>query len=327
MPDVPTKPAPPFLYGENDLEREASRGADFLRITWRSVSDADSYDVRLENVGVWSDVSQGFRIAALDPNTKYAVKVRAVNSEGESSWSDSLQIYTRPAIPKNLRLSNQADSRSENYLKLEWDSAQGAATYDLKVNDSPEITKITHPFELRTSEIKPNRKYTLKVRSRDDRNGGVSFWSTAFVTVTRPPRPKAPMIDVHALGGAGVVVSWNESAQFNGGGKAFVKLYGSPDTGNDPSGINRPLAGTFDDYTCAYGVVRRYCLQIVAPRSAVPDDALGSDNKSFQGDSAVANSALTRPVDDQPKAPGTNTVASRFAARYGYELWPYELFK
>ncbi len=327
MPDVPTKPAPPFLYGSDDVEKEKSRGSDYLRMAWGTVSDADSYDLRVEAVGVWSDVSQGFKVVALQPNTRYKVKLKAVNAEGESPWSDSLEIHTRPATPENLRLKDQADSRGQNYLKLVWDLAQGAVTYDLKVNDTPEIVGITPTFELRGPDIKPNEKYTLKVRSRDDQNGGVSFWSSFFVTVTRPPRPKAPKVDIDALGGAGVVVSWNESTQFHGGNKAFIKLHGLPDTGNDPSGADRPLSGSFDDYTCAYGVIRRYHLQVVVPRYAVPDDILGAENKSFQGDIAVANSGLTRPVDVKPKPQDATSETSRLAARYGYELWPYNLFK
>ena len=199
---APAAPDQPILYSDASTPVEASRGSDYLRLTWPTVTDADSYDIRFFNTvagstEIRSNVSPGRSFTELSENTLYQVSIRAVNDEGASSFSAALGILTRPPrpnAPKLLDLSNLPSGvvspRGSDALFLAFDAVGNQYKYDFRLNSSD----IRLEPGAKIDGLQPNTKYEIEVRARDASTGNNSLWSPSFSVITRPPRPNAPKL-------------------------------------------------------------------------------------------------------------------------------------
>ena len=325
MPSPPDKPAPPVLFGATPQDREASRRSDSLRLDWTPVAGATHHDIRFGDSDIRPDVPRGAFLGSLGPDVAYAVTVAHRNDGGDSPWSDPLHTATRPATPSAPTLASAADARGSSALILTWPPAAGAATYNLRVDGVESTDSLTPPFTLSAapsgSPLALNREYRVAVRARDDAVGGTSDWSPEVAFVTRPPTPGSPLRVAFDLFLYGLVLQWDVSSLFDGGAQSYVLLW------RDTRGAGRDLlldgsaepgghrTGRFVDLRYTPEVAKRYFLQFVVPRAAVPDDLLGADNVSFEGPAIelyrpiavklLRPSGPPVPIDPGPTAPNT----------------------
>ena len=264
-----------------------------MRLTWNSVTGADGYNLRFGSSDVRSNAPQGGTFGALSRNTQYVIRVQAFNDDGPSDWSDPTTIFTRPAQPRNLRLAGSPDSRNHNSLEIEWDIAASAPAYDVEVNGTVTASQnLPNPATLGSSSFifLPNQRQIIRVRARDNANGGVSFWSDngggqePLDTVTRPN----PTLDINRVRidmfGHGVRLIWKVDAPDSWGASTVLM--------REEGGATDRLAAflhavegqsdyAFNDLAYRYGSARLYSAKVVVPRASVPGDVLGTDNESI----------------------------------------------
>jgi len=295
---VPPKPDPPRLFGSSASQREASRREQSLVLTWDSVAGADGYNLRFGSSDVRSNASQGGTFGALSRNTQYEISVQALNDDGPSDWSDPTTIFTRPPQPRNLRLAASVDSRSHDSLEIKWDIADTAPAYDVEVNGTvTDNLSLANPVRLGSPRFVflPNQRQVIRLRARDNANGGVSFWSdngggqVLLDTVTRPN----PTLEIRRVRmdmfGHGVRLIWQVDAPGSWSAMSVLTREegGSTDEMTEvPHTTDGEAEYAFNDLAYRYGSVRIYSAKVVVPRASVPGDVLGTDNESH-GDPQV----------------------------------------
>ena len=227
---VPQKPAPPFLFGATDTEREDSRRANSLRLSWVDVADADTYDIRFGAADVRQNVPRGGYLGGLSANQVLQVLVRGVSvALGAGPWSDPAAVATRPDKPSPPFLQSPVD-RQHDRLIISWSVVNGVTHYDLRVNGMEGLNSVQRPYELDrlpdNSPVRPNMAFAVAIRARDDGVGGVSEWSdNCSPLVTRPPQPGPPNRAPYDLSGWGIVLRWSLSDAFSGGASSFIRLF------------------------------------------------------------------------------------------------------
>src|SRR5688500_18110220 len=115
---VPPTPNPPVLFGASAAEREASLTASALRFDWAAVSTATSYDIRFEATDLRANATPGTFLGGLSANQNHQVRLRAVNADGASGWSNPVTFATRPDKPNPPFLQTPVTDRLHDSLLL-----------------------------------------------------------------------------------------------------------------------------------------------------------------------------------------------------------------
>lgn len=175
--------------------------------TWKAVSGARSYDFMLDTKSNFSTAIIRNNIPAneirlvqiLNENTTYYWRVRAVNEEGASDWSQTFTFttaYYLPETPRIISPQNETTKHPINGLKLVWSSALRAQTYELQVTKLPEFTQLVVNATnlIDTTYILNNLEhYTVYLfRVRAVNQGGPSEWSLPYAFRTINVAPTTP---------------------------------------------------------------------------------------------------------------------------------------
>lgn len=188
----------------------ASSTETSITINWSAASNATSYVVSLSGNPVPTSETT-IQFNDLSPGTEYTYKVKAVNIEGESAYSDSASISTKsiyipitPDIPNNITAS-----ATETTVLISWSSAANATTYDLwfdgnVVNEDG----ISHTF----TELTPGTSHTYKIRSVGAENNSEYSDAQSISTneIIVPVVPNIPSGIVKSTTETSVTVSWSE---------------------------------------------------------------------------------------------------------------------
>lgn len=200
----------------------ASAGAAGYRVDVADNSDFASGMI-LNNVSVSTTNTS---VTDLKGGTKYFFRLRAENSSGVSTNSQTLTAHTILAIP-----SIQVDSvRSESFLVV-WDSIPGATFYllDVAFDSSFDSLLYTAMRVEGTSQnvpgLEPNRTYYFRVQASNE--NGVSGYSSQFSATT--PDSETGNADGSSLGGFSLSPS-PDAAALAKYAEAPVSLYtGTPE--------------------------------------------------------------------------------------------------
>lgn len=174
---------------------------DSVTLSWDPVPKATSYDVIFD--GTTYRVSGTTKtITELTPDTGHTYSVRANNSAGSGSYTDSKPVKTPirpPAVPKDPSTSTTTDS-----ITLSWDAVSGATGYDVMFDGKEySVTGTSRTF----TGLSQNKSYTYAIRSKNA--GGASEYSDTKTIQTLPVPPSTPTnvsVDVTA---DSVEISWN----------------------------------------------------------------------------------------------------------------------
>lgn len=168
-----------------------------LTLSWRSVSGATSYDVKLRHDGtVKSVATTSHTFSGLTSNTSYTLFVRARNAGGVSLWN-SYTGTTTPPQPTGLRYSATSTS-----ITLSWTADILADRYGVKRGASGSesgTSRASYTF----SGLTANTSYTLYVRAKTP--AGSSPWSSLAVR-TAPARPTR--ISANTFTTTSITLSW-----------------------------------------------------------------------------------------------------------------------
>ena len=243
---------------------------DKVRITWDSVSGADSYKVYRatsfsgEKTLIGSPTSTSFDDTSASAGTTYYYWVKAVNSCGESQYSSYNTGYRGlcavPTAPSGVSAS---DGTYTNKVMVTWDSVSGADSYKVYRATSPNGAK-THIGSMGTSTY--YNDYSASVGTtyyywvKAVNSCGESQYSaddTGYRACDVPPTPSG----VSASDGTytdKVRITWDPVS-----GADSYKVYRATSSGGVKTLIGSPTSTSFDDTSASIGTTYYYWVKAV----------------------------------------------------------------
>lgn len=169
----------------------------------------------------------GVEVDQIDTRAAYRFGVRAHDAHGAGSWSQ--MAYSKAQLGPAAISGLSADER-EKELRLTWDTAFGAAWYNVSyapVDGSRAATvvrtKVTR-FKL-TRELATGVRYSFQVRASN--NIGASDWSTAIEAQVRHPGDPPTLTEVAGFNGT-IKAKWNNPADRGYPNQAYYRFQYRP---------------------------------------------------------------------------------------------------
>jgi hypothetical protein len=174
----------------------------FIVLTWNPVKDAASYAVEINGTETIVTTNT-YTFKDLIPETKYTFRVKAIGSQGVSSFSDLITTETtpvKPAIPANV-----SATVSDTLITVTWDKVESAEGYDVELDgivmeDDDDNIYIHDGLE-------PDTMHTYRVRARNFAIEG--DWSEMQYIKTLPGKPVIPKeIEIRSTS-TGATLTWH----------------------------------------------------------------------------------------------------------------------
>jgi hypothetical protein len=166
-----------------------------ITLFWEKSSGANSYDVQVATdynfsylaINNTDIANESYKVYYLDDNTEYYWRVRAVNDNGYSDWSEHRRFYTwsgsgTPSAPELL--GPEYDQTGLPFdLTFIWEYTRGADNYDLQVSTTQDFTNIVinindidqNWYKASGTELTDNTDYYWCVKASNE--SGDSWWS------------------------------------------------------------------------------------------------------------------------------------------------------
>jgi len=185
----------------------ASADNNSARISWNSVSGANSYQIEY-----WSPAQNGWRVDGTTTNTSYtssglsahpswAFRVRARNTNTNTNGAWTEVTYVKPNQPQSTvqvpsapsGLSATSASSDHNSARISWNAVSGATSYQVQYwspanSDWRTDTSYSSGTSYTSTGLSANSSWTYRVRAVN--SAGSSDW--AQVTYTKPASVAVP---------------------------------------------------------------------------------------------------------------------------------------
>ena len=179
------EPDPPGAVGSVSVVHKGGS----LSVSWTAADGATGYDVvyTTDNGASWeraatNHADTNYTLSNADAGKTYVVGVRAVNSAGESTWTNS--DPATPAAPgavASVKVVHNGDS-----LSVSWTAAERAASYHVTYTydggQSWQLADLEHQGTSLTIQETDSRKKTYTVGVRAQNAGGFSGWTNSAST-------------------------------------------------------------------------------------------------------------------------------------------------
>lgn len=118
----PVEPAPPTPIPPAPLEAPkptvSNIGMTYATITWKAVKNADSYEIKINNLYRIQTTSHEY--TTLKEGSSYTVQVRSINKTSASAWTSiSFKTTARPILTKEVPVSDYRCWRSRYHIKYQ----------------------------------------------------------------------------------------------------------------------------------------------------------------------------------------------------------------
>ena len=184
VPDIPTSITATPSSKSNEL-------------TWTPAPRAVSYDIEIDGTVISNVYTTKYVHQNLTFSSEHTYRVRAVNPNGVSDWSDEIRISTLLNIPSNIKTIS-----TSNGINLSWDSVDEATGYDIQVDgtvyDNGSSLNYLH------NGLLPNSSHTYRIRGKN--NDVLGEWSSLLTIYTAPDLPQN-VSAVHS--NSAVKISWS----------------------------------------------------------------------------------------------------------------------
>jgi chitodextrinase len=155
--------------------------------SWDMVTNADSYDIKINNDPIENITDTTYTISGLVPGTQKKIMVRAVNAKGTSAYTVPITVITKASSSDSPQ--NISALTAKNQITLMWEPIQGAVSYDIEGNGA--VTSVVSANSYTFAELQPNTTYTYKIRV-NKADGMQGQWSKAVTVITMADAPDAP---------------------------------------------------------------------------------------------------------------------------------------
>lgn len=202
-------------------------------LTWDSISSAETYDVEYANnadylgasnasTTVNGITSTSYTVTGLQTGDKYYFRVRAVNSKGESGWSEYVMVIlgSKPASPTTWSSTTTAIVGEEVILywvhNAEDGSNESKAELEITMNGSSQTYTIDNPE---------------KDSDKDDTNSVYKLSTSGYTEGT------TILWKVRTAGISGEFGEWSIQRKIDVYAPATLELYVTDNNGNDISSL------------------------------------------------------------------------------------------
>ena len=154
-PVTPTVPAAPVVTAE-------AISSSSIKLTWEAVAGATSYKVYSAGYELTETTGTNYTVGYLYSNTEYCFTVKAVNEVGESEAGEACATtkMPAPATPQNLT----AEAIDAYTIKLTWDAANNATSYNIYEGSSQIATNVTETT-FTVENLEESTEYCFSVTS------------------------------------------------------------------------------------------------------------------------------------------------------------------
>uniref|UniRef100_A0A914BWZ1 Fibronectin type-III domain-containing protein n=1 Tax=Acrobeloides nanus TaxID=290746 RepID=A0A914BWZ1_9BILA len=233
-----------------------SPDARHVRIAWtpppQSTWGCSSVEIELQvdeprgRPAVRVDGRQTSHVLDSAPNEQWAVRIRTVNSAGQSPWTPA--VSTRSATAGEL-LEGPFVTHVQGIPRLSWRTREGSdliATFQVEWRSQTEPRWNTHrnsipyagwqrPYSLDLNDLPKGHSYQVRVKAIDHNRGTVFESPSITVQTTQqcsPPRRAPNSINVTPLGPTQIRLSWQPLAEneWNCDRLWYVVKYSSPES-------------------------------------------------------------------------------------------------
>lgn len=207
----------------------ASAGIDNATIMWKTVKNAESYQVVVDDGAPISASGISITIQNLKSSTTYSLKMKAVAPSGSTEWLDSdfcapISFTTAGKTVLATPVLTVSNIVSGGFT-VSWKAVKNAEKYVYKVGDGAEQETTQTTFT--ADGLKNSTKYTVKVKAIPPATMAdvavESEWGTVDATTAAPAKLSAPVLTSSAIHTNGFTVSW---AAVPNAGKYIYKLDG-----------------------------------------------------------------------------------------------------
>lgn len=156
-------------------------------LSWNPVLDALSYDIMIDESSIHNTQGSEYVHDGLFPLTQHTYRIRSVNENGSSSWSELISVSTLsdiPDVPANIRLIPL-----NNSIKILWDRVEGIDSYEIKIDDEAVVNVLDTQY-LHTG-LAAGSTHTYMVRAVKGLK--TSGWSEIATESALPDKPSMPM--------------------------------------------------------------------------------------------------------------------------------------
>lgn len=228
-----TSPGAPGIPSLSSPSNSAACQATSLKLNWQDASSASSYTLQLDNNSDFSSplinesgigISE-YNVTGLSAGGTYYWRVSSSSGCKTSVWSSvySFKVAETPAVPSLTSPAGAASCQPVS-LTLSWNSVSGAASYDIVVDNNPDLgSPLVNQNVLTASYavtgLSEGTTYYWAVRTKNS-CGVYSEWSeprpfTTLVPAATVPSPATPahLANCQPLS---LSLSWNEVAHASG---------------------------------------------------------------------------------------------------------------
>lgn len=174
-----------------------------ISFAWSTVPDAASYDVEVDGASV-NVSSASYSQTGLAPETTHTYRIRAVNDDGDSAWTDAFTYSTLPQKP-NMPSSLSATATKDEVFVV-WSPVDNVVGYDVEIDGKVVVDNFTDT-SYTDILLSPFSNHTYRVRARTDAIEG--DWSPLVSVKTMPDVPSAPSGIAATSAGNIVTLHWN----------------------------------------------------------------------------------------------------------------------
>ncbi|MEH6937381.1 fibronectin type III domain-containing protein [Bacillus sp. JJ664] len=173
-------PALPVI-SEVPVLQDFNAKSNSIELNWNSVPYATSYEIEIDGQRIETSFTSNYTDGNLSSFSQHTYRVRAINENSVSGWSNSLTGTTLLDTPTNIVEQSTPDS-----ITLNWDAVNSADKYEIKMDNlvyqtSSSVTNYT------ISGLGSGIKHSYQVRAINDHTQ--SEWTTLKDWYTLPKLP------------------------------------------------------------------------------------------------------------------------------------------
>lgn len=166
-------------------------------LTWDPVPGALTYDLEVDGILSSGIKAAKYVYAPVQPGSAHSFRVRSVNQDGTSPWSQAADVYVKPSVPNAMKAIAESSS-----IYFEWEQTPGAEGYEIEIDGK--IVEAGQSNYYKVSQLEPSSEHTYRVRAKSAYTAG--DWCGLSRIITLPEKPL--QIQAVSTGSTAITLTW-----------------------------------------------------------------------------------------------------------------------